>query len=247
MLRGLGYFIGFVVLTLLTHLGGFALLVALAFNRRVLVFVVAYTAISASALFIAPMFGRVPLPCRGDGTLQMQSYAFCALSRQYVVPELHDVLVTFATEMGQDFEGTKTRVLDANFPFLSGFPLLPHLSHHDGRKVDLAFYYEQDGRYLPGVARSPLGYFAFEQGVSTCPEVALTLRWDLDWLQPWWPDYRPDPQRMQVALTRLANDARVAKVFIEPHLQRRFGVQSDKIRFQGCRAARHDDHIHIQL
>ncbi|MBB3160132.1 hypothetical protein FHS25_000564 [Rhizobium laguerreae] len=37
------------------------------------------------------------------------------------------------------------------------------------------------------------------------------------------------------------------KIFIEPHLKNALGIADSHIRFQGCRAARHDDHIHIQV
>lgn len=52
---------------------------------------------------------------------------------------------------------------------------------------------------------------------------------------------------MKSALQILIEDKRVEKLFIEPHLKTRLRVESPKIRFQGCRSARHDDHIHFQL
>lgn len=67
------------------------------------------------------------------------------------------------------------------------------------------------------------------------------------WLQGLWPDYHLEPRRMAGALKLLSDDERVSKVFLEPHLKSRFQADSSKIRFQGCRAARHDDHIHLQL
>ena len=39
----------------------------------------------------------------------------------------------------------------------------------------------------------------------------------------------------------------VNKVFIEPHLKKRLKLNHSKIRFQGCKAVRHDDHIHFQI
>jgi hypothetical protein len=39
----------------------------------------------------------------------------------------------------------------------------------------------------------------------------------------------------------------VERVFIEPYLAARLGVASPVLGFQGCRAARHDDHIHVQI
>lgn len=237
----------FVFLTLLTQLGGLAWLFAIFFRWRVLVFVVAYSVLSIGALVVAPVFGREPVPCMFESTLRMKSTLYCVLNRQYVTPELKTVLQDFSKAMDRDFPETTTLVLDANFPFISGFHLLPHLSHDDGRKVDLAFFYKDDGGFLPGVTRSPIGYFAFEKGPTTCPDTTLTLRWDMAWLQRLWPDYHLEPRRMTGALQLLSDDERVSKVFIEPHLKSRFQIESSKIRFQGCRAARHDDHIHLQL
>lgn len=247
MLKALAHIALALLLTVLTQLGGLAWLAALAFRRRALAFALIYTALSVSALWLAPQFGRVALPCLSGDTLQMQSPLFCALNRQYVVPELASVLQDFAADMAKRAPDTKTRVLDANFPFIAGFPLLPHLSHHDGRKADLAFFYQDEGGYLAGAARSPIGYFAFEDGPTNCPKAFLSLRWDMGWLQPLWPAYSLDEPRMRAALTWLSADARVGKVFIEPHLAASLGITSPKIRFQGCRAARHDDHIHLQL
>lgn len=237
----------FVSLTIISQVGGLAWLVALCFRRRAIVFTAAYITLSVTAIWVAPTLGRKSIPCISGDALQMQSKLFCALNRQYVVPELYDVLVDFAFQMERDFPGTETRVLDANFPYFSGFPMLPHLSHEDGRKVDLAFYYESNEGYLPGVAKSPVGYFAFEDGPTDCPDNTITWRWDMIWLQAFWPDYRLETLRMRAALQLLGADNRVGKVFIEPHLKERLGAKGQKIRFQGCRAARHDDHIHIQL
>lgn len=193
------------------------------------------------------MFGREPLPCVESNGLQMQSKFFCVLNRHYVVPELKEVLVDLSAKVRSEYPETTTLVLDANFPFLTGFPLLPHLSHNDGRKVDLAFYYRDSEGYLPKVTRSWVGYFAFESGKTDCPNNFLTLRWDLDWLQQLWPNYQLEPERTKAALRLLISDDRVGKILIEPHLKLALGVQSSKVRFQGCRAARHDDHIHLQL
>ena len=39
----------------------------------------------------------------------------------------------------------------------------------------------------------------------------------------------------------------LGKLFIEPHLKSRMSLNDTRIRYHGCRAVRHDDHIHIQL
>ena len=45
----------------------------------------------------------------------------------------------------------------------------------------------------------------------------------------------------------LSEDTRTGRLFVEPHLVERLDVGHPRIGFQGCRAARHDDHIHVQL
>lgn len=239
--------VGVIILTLLSQLGGIALLVAQCFRRRLLAFLVAYVALSAAAFWIAPAFGRVPLSCGSDGTLRVQGWMFCALNRNYVTPQTAAVLRETADAVDRRYPGTVTLVLDANFPFAKGFPLLPHLSHDDGTKADIALFYRQDGRYLPGKTRSPIGYFAFEDGPSDCPGAWPTLRWNFSALQALWPAYDLDAARTRYILSRLVRDPRVGKIFVEPHLKMRLGLSDEKIRFQGCRAARHDDHIHVQL
>ena len=232
---------------MLTQLGGIAWLASLAFRRRILAFVVAYAALGVVAWTVAPLFGRVPIPCHG-APLRAQSWLYCLMNRTYVVPELARTAEALAADMDRRFPGTVTLALDGNFPFVSGFPLLPHLSHDDGRKLDLAFFYmDAQGRYLPGKTRSPIGYFAFEPGPTQCPPRWLTLRWDMDWLQPMLPGHAPEPERMAAMLAWLADSPQIGRVFVEPHLLDALGLTSSKFGFQGCRAARHDDHVHIQL
>lgn len=241
------HFVLVCLLTLLTQMGGLAWLFSLCFRRKFIVFAVSYTALSLSATVIAPRFDRVALSCFSDGPLVVKSVLFCAMNRQYVVPELQQVLADTADQVAARFPGTQTLVLDAGFPFLTGFPLLPHLSHDDGRKVDIAFYYHNQDGYMPGKTRSPIGYFAFENGPSPCPPAWITLRWNAGPLQKLWPDWHLETDRTKYVLRTLYSDPRVGKIFIEPHLKTRLNLDNGKIRFQGCRAARHDDHIHLQL
>lgn len=240
--------LAFVALTIITQIGGVAWLIALGFRYRVFTFIAAYAVLSAATIYTAPIFGRVPLPCWSNGPLQSQSMLYCALNRHYVTPELKDVANDVAQKMDVAFPGTKTLTLDGGFPYFSYFPLLPHLSHHDGEKLDFAFYYQNSkGVYLKGKTLSPIGYFGFPQGSTNCTQNRLTLRWDFNWLQPLLPDYRLDEERTAGLMKILAADARINKLLLEPHLKTRFNITSAKVRFQGCRAARHDDHVHAQL
>ncbi|HWW11730.1 MAG TPA: hypothetical protein VN018_04370, partial [Brevundimonas sp.] len=62
--------------------------------------------------------------------------------------------------------------------------------------------------------------------------------------RPW----RLDEARTKALLETLIADHRVRRVLIEPHLERRMGLWGHpKLRFAGCQAARHDDHIHVDF
>lgn len=100
---------------------------------------------------------------------------------------------------------------------------------------------------MPRATPSPIGYFGFVQGPTTCPDQWISLRWDFDWLQPFLPSHDLEPKRTARMIELLADERQVKKILLEPHLKDKLSLTSDKIRFQGYRAARHDDHIHVQL
>ena len=56
-----------------------------------------------------------------------------------------------------------------------------------------------------------------------------------------------DLKRTAFFIRLLTQDANIKKIFIEPHLKTRMRLKHAKIRFHGCHAVRHDDHIHFQL
>lgn len=139
-MRLLGHTLIVGMLTILTQLGGLAWLGALGFRRRLLAFVLLYAVIWVGAVQLAPLGGRQALPCFGE-PLQMQSPFYCVTLRHFVKPELADLAGDVAARVEAEFPGTLTLALDGGFPFFDGFPLLPHLSHSDGEKLDFAFYY----------------------------------------------------------------------------------------------------------
>lgn len=262
MIRVLGHGLAVLVLTLLTQIGGLAWLLARAATRRrgvaamLTAFFALYAGLSLAARLAAPAFGRVPLPCfeSGKAPLASASPLYCALNRHYVTPSLLGLAEDLARSVDRAHPGTLTLTLDAGFPFLDGFPMLPHLSHDDGEKLDLAFFYRDDeGVYRRGALPSPVGYWGFEPGpVSDCEAVAgLTLRWDMGWFQPFVNEsLRADDDRMRTALGWLLerrSERGIGKILLEPHLKARWAPGADIVRFQGCRAARHDDHLHLQL
>jgi hypothetical protein len=261
------------VLTLVTQVGGLLLVLAwviarFAFPallqgwRRSASIAVLFLALYAAASILvvpplAALAGRVPLPCHAEADRPFTAAhpLYCALNRHYVDRRVASLLTDLSRAVDRAYPGTLTLFLDGNFPFLNGFPLLPHLSHGDGRKLDLAYYYaEPAGSYLPGQLRSPIGYWAFEQpgagDSSPCPNSWLSLRWDMSALQRLYPERPLEPERTRAALRWLLTDGQhvgVERVFIEPYLAARLGVASPVLGFQGCRAARHDDHIHVQI
>lgn len=279
MLRVLGWALYILIvgaLTALTQVGGAILLFSTltvwsifpvgrlgrirALVTHLFAFVVLYAAICALLIPpIAQINGRVALQC-----FATDSHAYAALTplsclfnRHYAVPEVDAALQRMARDVGEAQPGSIVTYLDAGFPFFDGFPMLPHLSHRTGRDIDLAYFYlGPSGRYLPGEARSPIGYFGFERPPAgtelSCPQSTgfKTLRWDLAWLQPYLAPYSLDETRTAELLRWLVTEGPASGVnglIIEPHMGERLGVRSKLIRFQGCQAARHDDHIHVDF
>jgi hypothetical protein len=257
---------GAAALTILTQVGGIVLLVVAgvgkvrrwSFGAAAVVFLLAY---AATTILIVPpaakALGRERLPCfaRHDRPYGAINPLFCALNRTYAAPRVEAVVSALADRMALEFPGTVTRYLDSGFPFLDGFPLMPHLSHRDGRKIDLAYFYrETNGQPVLDGAASPIGYWAYEAPrageVRPCANFSgMNLRWDFSGLQSK-VTRRADPERMMAMLRWLTTDGRrlgVSKILIESHLKQRWAPGADMVRFQGCRAARHDDHLHLEL
>lgn len=60
-------------------------------------------------------------------------------------------------------------------------------------------------------------------------------------------DLRFSEKRTKTMVQLFTQEASIEKIFIEPHLRDRMQIRHPKIRYHGCRAVRHDDHIHIQI
>ncbi len=260
------------MLTALTQVGGVLLWLALpgldAAARRIpgrrgwrlaatagLFAVVYFAATLAVVPPLAAQFGRVPLPCGygGDSAYGPLTRLFCLLNRHYATPAARDALRDVAARVAATTPGRQIRYLDAGFPFFAWFPMLPHLSHGDGRKVDIAlpFIDPVTGRPAAGGARSPIGYWGYVPprpgSPLPCDGRSSWRRWELRWLQPLLPELQLDAAALAALLNELAASPRVTRVFVEPHIGARVGIAHRKIRFQGCAAARHDDHIHVEF
>lgn len=263
----------FLLLTVLTQIGGLVYVINFStyafINKRInnqwlrrgcklgsfILFYLIATFIIVPTL--AKPFGRVQLPVSTTGNLRPLTFLTCLLNRSYVRKDLKAVALSVAGEMNRKYPGTVVNYLDANFPFFKGFPLFPHLSHNDGRKLDLAFCYkDKQSLQETNEAPSPIGYGICEEPTATEKNTADFCSqkgyWQYSFLKGVVPQGSKDdflfyPQKTKDLVELFAIDSRIGKIFIEPHLQTRLHITSDKIRFHGCRAVRHDDHIHVQL
>ncbi len=271
--KAAGFLLLFLLLTALTQVGGLVLLAWLPLGRMVnakmpdgllrkitkpLGFVILYLLVTF--VLVPPLarrLGRVPQPVWGTAHVAPLTVWTCLLNRHYVKPALRESLHEAARQLHAAFPGARVAYLDANFPFLDGFPLWPHLSHHDGNKLDLAFCYREarTGEPLPGRAPSPISYGVYEgpaPGETNAPAgCAARGYWQYGLLGYLVPPGKGETMRFDAPRTRkfiglLVAQPGVGKLFIEPHLKTRLRLRSAKIRFHGCGAVRHDDHIHIQ-
>lgn len=220
--------------------------------------------LSITSLWIVPRFaagyGRVPLPLFASEELPLKPAGLwiCLTNRHYVKPALLEAITSVAQEVRQAYPGTEIIYLDANFPFLDGFPLLPHRSHEDGRKLDICYLYKDAGSgERVNLPPTWLGYGYSEvpkkdeyNQIEVCEEKGY---WQYSLLnkliiRKGKTRFVFDEEANTTLLREIAQQPGVERIFIEPHLKTRLGLQNiSKIRFHGCQAVRHDDHIHLQL
>lgn len=198
---------------------------------------------------------REPLPAFSDA-IGPRTMWTALLNRQYVDSEMKDLMIDLGDYMQDQFPDHKVLYLDAGFPFFDGFPLLPHLSHNDGEEVDLAFCYSSsdNGEFVPS---SPtwIGYGGCEAPVSgewnqpaACEQAG---HWQYSLLDDLFGAHDSDlvlnQERTTAMVKYLAASPKIGKMFLEPHLKTRWQVGFAKVRYHGCHAVRHDDHLHIQF
>ena len=97
---------------------------------------------------ISPMFGREKV--KHSEKIKPTNYMTVLLNRNYVKPKLNELL----SKTEKKLNGTNIEIhyLDANFPFINKFPLLPHLSHNDGKKIDLSLVYETENGIITNLS-----------------------------------------------------------------------------------------------
>ena len=245
------------LLTIITQLGGLIWLIALVISlqkkwKKRLVFPLIY--LTFNLLLIPPIasfFGREKLPWI-DNNLKPINWFYPLAFRNYVNPQLKVELKNSANALS--LSSISITYLDANFPFIDGFPLLPHLSHNDGKKIDIAFMYLDKNSESTENKPSSSGYGAFVNSKENYTSNFCINKgyWQYDFTKYLTfgtnNNLKFDESKTAQLINELLSISSAEKIFIEPHLKKSLGLGSNSnLRFQGCAAVRHDDHIHFQI
>jgi hypothetical protein len=252
----------FILLTAITQIGGIIYLLSLFISHKwnknlkfktLIIFIGIYL---LSTLIIvpeiAPFFGREKVS--NSEKIKPTNFMTILLNRNYVQPKLNELL----NETEKILSGTNIEIhyLDANFPFINKFPLLPHLSHNDGKKIDISLIYETKAGEITNKQKSVSGYGLFENPKpNEYNQIEKCL--NKGYFQYDFPKYLTfgkinekivfSEKGTKKLIESILGNKNLGKLFIEPHLKNRMNLKNNKVRYHGCRAVRHDDHIHIQL
>jgi len=247
----------FLLLTVITQIGGFVLVLTLwirsKFKSNALIVFISLYLISTLLIvpLIAPILGREVV--KNSHNIEATSYLSILLNRNYVKPQLNKLLSQTANNLKNS--NIKIKYLDASFPFIDKFPLLPHLSHNDGKKIDISFVYE-DSNGMVNEKKSLSGYGIFVPFKKGEYEQTKHCK-SKGFFQYDFPKYLTfgkinehlvfSEKGTKILIDALLKNRSLGKLFIEPNLKKRLGLRDHRVRNHGCHAVRHDDHIHIQL
>ncbi len=253
-----------ILLTLLTQTGGLVYLLSLVWRKKwktrfvgkpIILFLTLYLTFTFLIIpFTAPFFGREKV--KNTERIKPTNFVTVLLNRNYVKPAVNQLLAEADQVLAKQDNAINIRYLDANFPFYDGFPLFPHLSHNDGKKIDISLVYETPESGITTKQKSWSGYGVFEEPtekehdqISFCKEKGY-FQYDF----PKYLTFGRINSELQfsnrgtkILVKSFLKSSLVGKVFIEPHLKSRLGLNDSRIRYHGCRAVRHDDHIHVQV
>ncbi|WP_232771649.1 hypothetical protein [Tenacibaculum sp. Bg11-29] len=249
----------FSFLTIVTQTGGIIYLITVLSTKnrvkRIIIFTVLYLFTTFLIIpYLAPFFGREKI--KETNFLKAHSFFYKLANRNYVKPKLNKVISKIAADFENKNNGIRMVYLDANFPFIDKFPLLPHLSHNDGNKIDISLIYINKNKKLTNKKPSISGYGAYEEPTHKEYNQNKICKKRGNW-QYDFPKYltlgkinkgiKFSKKGTRDLIKLILKEKSIGKLFIEPHLKKRMNLTNNKIRFQGCNAVRHDDHIHFQL
>lgn len=252
----------FLVLTVLTQIGGIVYFISLILSKKIntklkfktlFIFIIFYLVSTLVIVpLIAPIFGREKI--KNSIKINPTNYMTVLLNRNYVQPKLNELLSDTEKKLAKTT--IEIHYLDANFPFINKFPLLPHLSHNDGKKIDISLIYETENGTVSNKQKATSGYGVFESPNSgEFNQIEKCLK--NGYFQYDYPKYLTlgsindslvfSEKGTKKLIQAILKNQTLGKLFIEPHLKNRMNLNDDRIRYHGCRAVRHDDHIHLQL
>ena len=249
-------------MTVLSQIGGIIYFISLIISKKwnknlkfktLIIFIGLYLFSTLLIIpLIAPIFGREKV--KHTEKIRPTNYMTVLLNRNYVRPELNKLLKQTEKELKET--NIEIHYLDANFPFINKFPLLPHLSHNDGKKIDLSLIYETTNGIITNKQKSVSGYGFFEKPKpNEYNQIEKCL--NNGYIQYDYPKYltlgkinkelKFSKKGTKKLIKSILKSKKLGKLFIEPHLKNRMKLNDNRIRYHGCRAVRHDDHIHVQL
>lgn len=207
---------------------------------------------------VASFFGRQPLPVFSQNNFGPRTIWTVVLNRHYVRPELKETALKVSSELSQLYPGIKINYFDANHPFYKGYPLLPHLSHDDGKKLDLGFIYNDAASgVLSNSTPSVIGYgISEEPNPGEYDRPGECSQNEKNWMYSFMRNIYPQDAKMnydfnlsitKALITSFASEKNIQKILLEPHLKTRLHLKSGKIKPVQCGSVRHDDHFHIQI
>lgn len=254
----------FFFLTVITQIGGIVYLLSLWISKKIRLQFRLKTAVVFCSCYVITTFLLIPqlAPLGGRerivqiSNLKPASILTKLLNRNYVSQEMNPFLLGVSNDLKKRNQYIQLRYLDACFPFFNGFPLFPHLSHNDGKKIDFSLVYQDKDGNIVNKSKSVSGYGIFaepEEG-----ELNQTRRckgkgyFQYDYTKYMTfgrinPELEFSEQGTRLMILAFLSQKGLSKIFIEPHLKTRMKLENEKIRFQGCKAVRHDDHIHVQI
>ncbi|MDB9755214.1 hypothetical protein OAB20_02855 [Winogradskyella sp.] len=257
LLKLIGHIFIITLLTVVTQVGGLIWIVTLLISHKLkkkkrLVFPSLYLVFNLIIVPpIASYFGREQLPVLNQN-LKPINWFYPLAFRNYVLPKLKQGLIKTSENLASS--NISITYLDANFPFIEGYPLLSHLSHNDGKKIDITFMYIDGLGKQSDKKPSTSGYGAFANLEKNYTSKICIAK------DNWYYDFtkyltfginnklKLDSNRTTQLIKQLLLIPSSEKLFIEPHLKQSLGLSSElKVRFHGCGAVRHDDHIHLQI
>ena len=275
ILNTVGIVFLFIFLTLLTQIGGIVYLLCLPifkFYKKKIGRPVIHITLNISTFCIlyaftsfvivpplAKRYGRVPMPYdKMNPHVRQHNRWTVILNRHYVVPDLRTATEGVAEKLAASDTSLVVTYLDCNFP-LPGFPLEPHLSHDDGRKIDLSFMY-LNAETKKSTAERPswLGYGVCEEprpGEENRAEYCAEHGgWQYSFMrnnlvsQSLKRKYPFDEKHTAAMMRFFIADPHVNTVMVEPHLEKRLGFTNQpKVKSPPCNSVRHDDHLHVSI